>query len=203
MDVGAYSAQWSEAVRQIFPSSQILMVEAQSSMRSTLENAARRLGGSIHIQIALLGAQSGKVVPFWTMQTGSSVFEEASSYTRTCEERTMRTLEEVIAESYPEWRGIDLLKLDVQGYELEILRGSGTWLHRTEMVLLEASLIPTNRGCPLIGEVFEFMSAQNFRLLDFCSQIRRKDGALWQMDLLFINNSSNYLPRADLTEENW
>lgn len=44
---------------------------------------------------------------------------------------------------------------------------------------------------------------QKFCLLDFCSQTRRRDKALWQTDLLFIKNDSPYLPIPENNPDNW
>ena len=84
-----------------------------------------------------------------------------------------------------------------------MLKGAATILTRTEFVLLETSLIPINKGCPLIFEVMAFMAEKGFRTMDFCSHIRRTDGALLQTDLLFINKQSRFLPQAQLNDTNW
>jgi len=203
VDVGAYKGEWTTQIRKIFPTAEILMIEAQHEKLPELTRVAKLAGGCVAIELALLGPVDGKSVSFSTMETGSSVFDERSDFPRQRIERTTRALGSVIEERYPSWDSIDLLKLDVQGYELEVLKGAEVWLPRTEMVLMEASLIPINEGCPLIGEVITFMTARGFQLLDICSQIRRTDGSLWQTDLLFVNEKSRFVPRAELTRDNW
>lgn len=42
-----------------------------------------------------------------------------------------------------------------------------------------------------------------FRTMDFCSQVRRKDGALWATDLLLINEQSRFIPNPQLDDTNW
>jgi len=79
-----------------------------------------------------------------------------------------------------------------------VLRGASRALRHCEVVLLETSLIPANRGAPLAAEVISFMDTSGFRLMDFCSQIRLQNGALWQTDLLFISNSSAFVPAPEL-----
>jgi len=128
------------------------------------------------------------------METGSSVFEELSYANRNYVEKKLITLDSLL-ERYPEFRNLDFLKLDVQGYEINVLQGASALLNLTEFVLLETSLISRNKGCPLFYEVIQFMNAKNFRLLDFCSQHRTKDGVLRQTDLLFIKNTSALLPK--------
>jgi hypothetical protein len=156
----------------------------------------------VSCETALLGAHAGQEVEFSQMETGSSVFDEASPYARKRLKKTLVTLDNLL-EAYKDFQQLDFLKLDVQGYELEVLKGASTLLQHTEFVLMETSLIPINTGCPLIFEVITFMNSMGFQTMDFCSQVRRKDGALWATDLLFINKSSRFLPDALLNEANW
>jgi hypothetical protein len=135
------------------------------------------------------------------METGSSVFEETSPYSRAKVTKSTKTLDGIlVAGKYP---SVDFIKLDVQGYELEVLKGAALAMKQSEAVLLEASVVPINSGCPLIAEVIAFMTSNGFVLFDFCSQIRRKDGVLWQTDLLFLKASSSIRPKAALDSSNW
>jgi len=202
IDVGAYHGEWTRMFKQRFPETAVLMVEAQSSKADKLEAVCAQLGGDVSLVSSLLGPEDGKQVEFVEMETGSSVFEEDSPYERSKVMRQQTTLDTLITQ-HPEFTPLDFLKLDVQGYELEVLKGAGQLLANTRIVLMEASFIPVNQGAPLIDEVIRFMSGHNFRLLDFCSQIRRKDDALWQTDLLFIHNTSALIPPATLDESNW
>jgi FkbM family methyltransferase len=202
VDVGAYVGDWARQFRSVFGATQLLLLEAQESKAGDLERACREIGSDAVFEIVLLGADNDRVVRFVEMETGSSVFEEASSYARHYVDKRQVTLDAVL-QRHPGFQTAQFLKLDVQGYELQVLQGAKDLLPHVECVLLEASLIPTNRDCPLIDEVMHFMKGKNFRLLDICSQIRRSDGALWQCDLLFLRATSAFLPTAALNASNW
>lgn len=202
VDVGAFKGEWTRMTKASFPDTRILMVEPLENKTALLERVCEEFSPSVTYVNALLGPRDGADVTFCEMESGSSVLEEQSPYVRQKAVRETRTLDSVVEES-TRWTGLDLLKLDVQGYELHVLDGASRILRDTQFVLMEASLIPTNRGCPLIADVFEYMGRRNFRLLDFCSQNRRKDHALWQTDLLFVKEGSRFLPQPELCEENW
>ena len=202
IDVGAYHGEWTKMFKKIFPSTHVLMVEAQTEKTPVLDDVCGNFPNEVFREIALLGGKSGEEVEFVQMETGSSVFEESSPYARKRLKKKQTSLDTLI-EGYPTFQRIDFLKLDVQGYELEVLKGASTLLQQTEFVLMETSLIPINRGCPLILEVMTFMDSMGFRTMDFCSQVRRKDGSLWATDLLFINRLSSFVPNAQLDESNW
>lgn len=201
VDVGAHNGEWTTLCRSIFPETSVFMIEALESKRTVLTKLAAKEPEKLKMQICLLGAAEGSPVEFTEMGTGSSVYAESSPYARTITQRTTCRLDTVLGrEGYS---SVDFLKLDVQGYELEILRGAEIALDQATAVLMEASLVPINSGCPLIGEVMTFMDSRGFRLFDFCSQIRRKDGVLWQTDLLFLKRGSSVIPSACLTGDNW
>ena len=201
VDIGAYNGDWTRLFREIFPESGVLMIEAQEARRGALEKVAARSEPGLDVEIALLGPRRAERILFHEMESGSSVFEEASPYSRTAIEKSAQTLDGLLREkSCPR---VDFIKLDVQGYELEVLNGGSRAMSQAEAILLETSLLPINRGCPLFAEVIAFFHKLGFRLFDFCGQIRRKDGVLWQTDLLFLRRDSKYAPEAKLTTENW
>jgi FkbM family methyltransferase len=202
IDVGAYHGEWTTMFKKIFPSCRVLMIEAQKEKLPALNGVCEKFSGAVSCEIALLGAKTGAEVDFVQMETGSSVFEESSPYARKRLKKTLITLDALL-EGYKDFQQVDFLKLDVQGYELEILKGASALLKRTKFVLMETSFIPINKGCPLILEVITFMDSMGFRAMDFCSQVRRKDGSLWATDFLFVSTRSSFLPNPQLDETNW
>ena len=202
IDIGAYHGEWTLIVHHLFPTANVLMVEAQESKREILQSATATLGGQASLDMSLLGAADGQEVEFVEMETGSSVFEEASEFPREKITKTLATLDSVVRH-HPGFESPQVLKLDTQGYELEILKGAGDVLGSVEVVILETSLIPVNEGAPVFAEVVDFMSRAGFKLFDICGQVRRTDGVLWQADLMFVHNEMWNLIDKRLTRENW
>jgi len=203
IDVGAYQGDWTRLFQSIFPQVSVLMIEAQESKREQLTRQVAESQGLLQVEIALLAAVDGKEMVFQEMGTGSSVLEEQGPAPRTTIKKISRTLDSVAA-SIPGFQpGADFIKLDVQGYELEVLKGASRLLAQCQAVLMEASFLPINAGCPLIYEVMTFMDEHRFRLVDFCSLSRRKDGVSWQTDLLFLKKDSPFLPVPKLDSKNW
>lgn len=79
-----------------------------------------------------------------------------------------------------------LLKIDVQGFELEVLKGAGTLLDDIKLVILEVSFKEMYKNQPLIDEVIDFMRQNNFRIIaveDISKSL--KDGSHLQADMFF------------------
>jgi FkbM family methyltransferase len=194
IDIGAYVGEWTQGVRTIYPESRCLMVEANPDKRQALEAVRTTLRGGVSVHIALLGAEPRESMPFYVVGTGSSVLSEHTSVARTRISLPMCTLDEVAAEAQVE--PPIFLKLDVQGYELEVLRGGLGVLRDTEVVLLEVSLMEYNQDAPLFAEVVAFMNSKGFVPYDICGQHRRQtDRALFQVDVIFVRNDSDLRTR--------
>jgi hypothetical protein len=101
----------------------------------------------------------------------------------------LQTLANII-ENYSKLGFPDFIKLDVRGYELEVLKGFSENLTHVQFVLCEVSLIEINKGCPLISDAIRLMDDIGFITYDISSFIRRPlDRALWQTDILFIKKT--------------
>jgi FkbM family methyltransferase len=189
IDVGAFAGDWTVMCRRYFPAARVLMIEPQPDRAAALQALAARLP-DIRFVAALVGPAPAPAVPFFQNETVSSVLPEADSTPATAPVRLpMTTLDGVVAETG--FGAAEFLKLDVQGYELEVLRGGARALSAAEVVLLEVNVIAINRGAPLLHETVAYMAAHGFRVYDICTAIRRPlDAALWQTDMLFVRDSS-------------
>ena len=78
-----------------------------------------------------------------------------------------------------------LLKVDVQGSELGVLRGATRVLREVDSAIVECSFAELYRGQALAGEVIAHLDAGGFRLQAVCSPLVDEGGCLLQADLLF------------------
>jgi FkbM family methyltransferase len=186
VDVGANRGNWTLETSRVFPFASYILVDADPVNQVPLQGVCDSIPNS-RFSIALLGPEHRDDMKFYQMGTGSSVLPERTQLSRNELTLAMTTLDSLV----PSPSGRILLKLDVQGYELEVLRGASEILAKAEMVVLECSLIEYNDGAPLFAEVVAFMNERNFVVYDFCGQMRRADdGALFQVDVVFARKDS-------------
>lgn len=185
VDVGAFEGGWSRTARRIWPSTKLVMVEPNRQKEDLLRAVSKELDAALLCE--LVGAEDGKDVEFHVMGSGSSVLEERSGVPRSAERRKLRTLDALLGGL----EGPALLKVDAQGYELQILKGASGILPRIEAVLLEVAVIEINAGAPLLHEVVAFMKSCGFVAYDILEIHRRPlDRALNQVDIVFIREQS-------------
>ena len=189
IDVGAYEGHWSATARRIFGPVPTLMVDAQKSKEPLLRQCSADHENWSY-EIALLGGEEGREVSFYEMETGSSMMAEHSDVSR--EEKRLKTTRlDTLAAGLP---GNNLfLKVDVQGAELEVLKGATQTLQRAGLVQLETAILSYNEGAPTMREVISFMEERGFSPVDIAGQIRIK-GMLIQIDMVFAPTGSPLRP---------
>ena len=200
LDVGAYEGNFSRGARQIFEKAHILMIDALAEKGPVLADVCREVGNA-HCLTAMLGDKETEATSFYVVKTemrpglvktGSSKFKENANFPM--EERALqqRTLESVVAD-----RGVtyQLLKLDVQGAELDVVRGLGHQLSKVEVILTEISLVEYNRGAPAIDVMLTELRRMDFVLYDIVEEHRHLGGRLFQIDGLFVRPKSHFRPQ--------
>jgi len=80
-----------------------------------------------------------------------------------------------------------LLKLDVQGYELEALKGCQKLLKGFDHIYCECSFISLYKGQKLSSEIISFLNDHDFELAGFFNLKKTPDGDCIQADLLFAS----------------
>ena len=189
IDVGAYEGDWTRLVCGVFETSPVTMIEAQEGKKAALEAVCRELPG-VTLVSALLGPTGGSQVPFYEMETGSSMRAENSNVARHEKLMTTQTLDEAAGQNGEKL----FIKIDVQGAELDVLSGGLKILERCDVVQLETALLPYNEGAPQIAEVFVQMEKWGFSPYDFAGFIRPNGIDLVQTDVIFVRTASALRP---------
>jgi len=82
-----------------------------------------------------------------------------------------------------------LVKIDVQGYELQVLKGSLRILKKIKYILIEVSENEIYKNQALSNEIINFLKQKNFSILRENRSTKIKKTNFMQKDLLLINDS--------------
>lgn len=85
-------------------------------------------------------------------------------------------------------KSIDIFKLDLQGYELEALKGAEHLLPHIKVITTEVEFVPLYLNQPLFSDIESFLRAHDFRLLNLYELWTHPDGQLTAGDAVFLNN---------------
>jgi hypothetical protein len=79
--------------------------------------------------------------------------------------------------------------MDVQGFELELLKGAINSLQQIKLIRFEASFISLYKDAPKFSEICLFLEESGFRFHSILGQIRSKESDTpVQGDFLFIRH---------------
>jgi FkbM family methyltransferase len=82
---------------------------------------------------------------------------------------------------------IDVLKLDIQGLELQALRGCGDKLDEIRLVVTEVQFTPLYDGACLFGDIDVFLRDRGFGLFNLYDLWTHPSGRLTAGDALYVN----------------
>jgi len=195
LDIGAHTGESSSAVRAILPGVRTYAFEPLPDCCERLRKRMARYGSFQAFQVAL-GDQRGQVT-FWR-----SSFSKSSSVLSMADLHKVEfpwsagsapiTVQMALLDDYHERMELVpkvLLKLDVQGYEDQVIRGGAEVLKRVDYVLTEVSFRPLYEGQPLFHEIYSLLVDAGFYYAGNLDQLHSpSDGSILQADALFVRN---------------
>lgn len=85
---------------------------------------------------------------------------------------------------------VDIIKLDLQGYDYRALLGAKATLSGARVVLIEVLFVEIYKGCNLFPDVLRLMGESGYTLFTLCGlHYGDQDELLWA-DAIFVNSAS-------------
>lgn len=192
IDVGAAYGDFSRLCTSYFPAARLLMFEPLAEYKPYLDRVVEDFPQA-SVCAAAAGSEAGRrsinVHPDFVGSSFLLETEEQSDVNGVARDIAVTTIDRETASL--ELPSPVLLKVDVQGAELEVLAGAEKTLARCDAVILEATLFNTFAGGPLLHDVVAFMAVRGFCVYDITGNLYRPlDGALMQVDVVFVPGSS-------------
>lgn len=186
-DIGASNGQWTRECKKIFANTRYVLVDPLQNNREALMQMAR---DDTHVTVfcGVAGASPG-MLQLYDHGDQSSVLwsDDFPGAVRTVEATTVDALFQAQGSPAPV-----LLKADVQGYELEVLKGAARCLSFVEVLILEVSFRRIYKDNVLAHEIIAYLGERGFRIYEICSYLQRAtDRDLVQSDFVFVHESSS------------
>lgn len=124
---------------------------------------------------------------------GSSLLKEETGIESDGYEIKVSTsrIDEIVEEE--KLKGPFILKIDVQGAELEVLSGACSTLKYTEVIALEVSLFKLMKDAPDFYEIINYMKKNGFVAYDILRGFYWPlDNALGQVDIVFVKEEGRF-----------
>lgn len=188
-DVGA--ADGTPELIISFPSVRTILIEPLEEFKSALQYLANT-SSNIQYILAAAGERSGTaLIHVHPDLYGSSIYleQEADEVNGLERQVPMVTLDELWIQNH--FDGTCLLKLDVQGAELDVLSGAASVLEHTEYIIIEATLFQIYDNQITFFDLIQSMNKYGFVPYEFIEpKYRLLDNAMHQIDVVFVRNNS-------------
>lgn len=161
-DIGACVLHWTDVARRVWPTSNYYVFEAMQDCEPIYQKE------NLPYAIGVFGSEDNKEVTFYEnvhAPGGNSIYMENPQFSDKAIEyygapefqksRLMQRIETVVKEK--KFLLPDLIKIDVQGAELDILKGMGDVLNHAKYLILELPNVEYNIGAPEAHEVVQWL----------------------------------------------
>ena len=190
IDVGSNKGQFSILARKFFPDIEIHSFEPQIEEL----NLQKKILGDKNINYYnfALGSEDKELNLYITKRKDSSSLLKPiqtvnSKYlTKEIRKVSVKKLDKIL-----ELRNIkrpSILKLDVQGFELEVLKGSLEIFKMIDYIITEVSFIEIYENQVMENKLLDFISSKKFKLEKKCNS-SKIDKQLFQEDVLFTRQN--------------
>jgi len=183
-DIGAFRGEWSNFLsRTSLKNKKFYLFEANKENEKYLEKL------SFKYFFGVLSDKKKDVNFYSRISTGDSYLVEQTSFYKENIKSVIKktiTLDEIVKNKnlpFP-----DFIKIDTQGSELDILKGSQKSISKCSLIYLECPIIEYNLGAPNLNDYIKYLNSINFVPYDLC-EIHKIDDVLIQIDILFIKKS--------------
>ena len=83
-----------------------------------------------------------------------------------------------------------MLKIDVQGNEMDVLKSAINNLSKFKLIQIELSLQTLYEGQALYKEILNFMNEHNYDIWNIFLGYKKLNGQLFQFDAVFYNKNN-------------
>jgi FkbM family methyltransferase len=187
LDIGANVGQFYNEIKNIFPNSYYYLIEGSESCEVVLKTL------NVDYSICLL-SDTEKEVNFYIRKneprcTGNSIYRENTSFYDDdqiiIEKKQTKTLSNLLNN-----QTFDLIKIDVQGSEIDIINGGLDVIKKAKGILMEISLVEYNQNAPIKEFVYDYMDKLGFTPIEHIGDINHPlTYELIQQDILFLNKN--------------
>jgi FkbM family methyltransferase len=197
-DVGAHQGETVSAYLDVFPDARVYAFEAFPDAYRSLRERYESDDRVECIQTAVADAVGEETFHLNHADATNSLLprpdETNAYYPSHAGAKGTMTVQSTPLDRYAEQQDIetvDILKMDIQGGELLALQGAEDMLRGGDIALIysEVAFAPKYEGQPLLHQVWRFVEAHGYSLLNLYNRRVASDGQLHQADAIFVSPS--------------
>ena len=198
LDVGANVGDVAVAALESYPNAQVICFEPVNKTFEILTKRMEPYSKRSHLfNVALSDVEETGVINITTYHGANSISPQAQFHQDFNPHVREVSKEEIhlvrlddFATKFPSQK-IDIMKIDVEGHELNVLKGGASFISKSvDVVIIEISLMrDESLNNQAVFEIFSFFNSSGFSLLNVMDlhHIENQSMQLVQMDCVFRN----------------
>jgi FkbM family methyltransferase len=192
IDVGAHVGEFAGTIHRILPAAAILSFEPlEESFRQLKANMKdvpnfRAFNYACGSNNAHVDMYRNEFTPSSSLLHMAQLHKSSFTFTEreTVEVVEVRRLDDVALKL--DLKDDILIKIDVQGYEREVIKGGEDLVSRAKMLIVETSFRTLYEGQPLFDEIYSLLRRMGFKYVGSWNQLLSPvDGSVLQADAIF------------------
>ena len=192
IDGGANSGETTDEFLLRYQNPVVYAFEANENLADNLVKRFKEKS-NVHIIAKALGNQNSKVNFNISKNLPSSSFLKHTNLLKEYHSNLVETAEVTLVDMvtldsmFKNKEIIDLLKLDVKGYELEVLKGGNNILPNVKIIMTEVWFAGGYINEPYFSDIDVFLRENDFILLNIYNPYTHEDMQLTSADAVFLN----------------
>lgn len=194
IDIGSNEGQFAQTIRRVFPETNLFCFEPLKQPHDILHNKMSLLG-SIRIFQCALGQADGQAEMHHCQFSPSSSLLEMDKLHKDAFPNTVNSVKETVLirrlDSIPSIRTEcqkPFIKVDTQGYEMNVILGGIETFRRAPIIMIEVSYYMLYKNQPLFDEIYGKLKDLGFYFAGNVDQLNDPSTSKpLQADAIFIN----------------
>lgn len=186
VDIGAHEGEWAKRLDRLGLELKLFAIEPSSQCFNNIIKANRYRAA---LQVAL-SSRKGTSRLWETGSVFASLKKDLKTQNNSSEEVELDTLD-AVSKNLPEidWAR-SILKIDVQGSELDVLIGAKVILKKVPVILIECGLNPRYKGASTLSEISNFLALRGFEVAAIATDRFNVEGTE-DCDAIFVNKNKS------------
>jgi FkbM family methyltransferase len=188
VDIGSAKGYWTLNAAWRWKSAEFFMIDPLAESEPDLKKICE--DPRFHYILSAVGKEPGELLMNVTPDCdGSSLLEFPNPVADRQRRVPIETLDRLIESG--RIKPPQFVKLDVQGFEMNVLEGGAKLFESAEVFIIEVNFFEFMPGCPRVQDIITYMAGRGFYPFDFAGFLRRPhENDLGQADIVFVRKDS-------------
>lgn len=190
LDLGAHEGWFTKVAMDIYPNAHYTLFEPLPQMKEKLEKVCQENPKCQYLPLAISNQTGKTYITNYSNLSGASIKRSLDKKLQQEKKQILidtDTIDNLVLNQKVQVP--NLVKMDIEGSELDALQEATSILGKTEVFIIETALYNFGEYRPDFYDIVEFMRSKEYYVYDVVGYHRRPyDGSLGMLDIVFVKD---------------